>query len=60
MEIKSMRQGIHPQYHEINVTMTDGTEIYRTRFMGVEQKTARDACAYMVKHGQSCLVVSGP
>lgn len=42
------------------VTMTDGTEIYRTRFMGVEQKTARDACSYMVKHGQSCLVVSGP
>ncbi len=42
------------------VTMTDGTEIYRTRFMGVEQKTARSACAYMIKHGQSCLVVSGP
>lgn len=42
------------------VTMTDGSAVYRTRFIGVEQKTARTACAYMVKHGQSCLVVSGP
>lgn len=42
------------------VTMTDGTAVYRTRFMGIDQKTAREACTYMVKHGQSCLVVSGP
>lgn len=25
-----MREGIHPDYHEINIVMTDGTE-YKTR-----------------------------
>ena len=42
------------------VTMTDGSAMYRARFTGLDHKTARDACTYMVKHGQSCLVVSGP
>jgi len=42
------------------VTMPDGSPMYRARFMGLDQKTARDACSYMVRHGQSCLVVSGP
>jgi len=42
------------------VTMADGSPMYRARFMGLEQKTAREACSYMVKHGQSCLVVTGP
>ncbi|MGE4352251.1 MAG: serine hydrolase [Bdellovibrionales bacterium] len=42
------------------VTLTDGTALYRTRFMGIDKKTARNACSYMVKHGQSCLVVTGP
>lgn len=42
------------------ITTADGSPMYRARFMGLEQKMARDACSYMVRHGQSCLVVSGP
>ena len=42
------------------ITMSDGSPMYRARFMGLDQKMARDACSYMVRHGQSCLVVSGP
>lgn len=41
------------------ITMTDGSSIFRARFMGLDEKTARAACSYMVKHGQGCLVVTG-
>jgi large subunit ribosomal protein L31 len=30
MKVLTMKSGIHPDYHEINVIMTDGTE-YKTR-----------------------------
>jgi len=42
------------------VTLSDGSALYRARFMGLDQNTARSACAYMVKNGHGCLVVSGP
>lgn len=39
------------------VTMVDGATVYRARFMGVKQETARAICSYIIKHGQGCLVV---
>lgn len=41
------------------LTMTDGSTIYRARFLGIDQKTARSVCANLVKQGKKCLVVSG-
>jgi D-alanyl-D-alanine carboxypeptidase len=41
------------------VTMKDGTAIYRARFTGLDQNTARQACSYLVRRGQGCLVISG-
>jgi D-alanyl-D-alanine carboxypeptidase len=38
-----------------------GIFMYRARLVGMNEKTARAVCAYMVKHGRSCLTVgSGP
>lgn len=42
------------------VTMTDGTTVYRARFVGLDQATARSICSNLVRKGQNCLVVSGP
>ncbi|MFA6279557.1 MAG: D-alanyl-D-alanine carboxypeptidase [Bdellovibrionales bacterium] len=42
------------------VTMTDGSAMYRARFVGLEQSSARAACAHLVKSGRSCLVITGP
>ncbi len=39
------------------VSASDGNVIYRARFMGMEEKTARSICAYLVKHGQGCMAV---
>ncbi len=39
------------------VSTNEGNIIYRARFMGMEQKIARSICAYLVKHGQGCLIV---
>lgn len=36
----------------------DGNAVYRARFMGIPQHTARSLCAYMVRKGQSCVVVA--
>lgn len=30
MEVRAMKEGIHPDYHEVTVVMTDGTE-FKTR-----------------------------
>ena len=35
-----------------------GVTMYRARLEGVDEKTARSACAYLVRHGQSCLTVA--
>lgn len=50
----------HSEQSLQKISMTDGSAMYRARFMGLEQKTARAACSYMVKHGHGCLVVTGP
>lgn len=39
------------------ITMVDGETVYRARFMGMKQETARAICSYIIKHGQGCLVV---
>ena len=36
-----MKQGIHPDYHEINVIMTDGTEFKTRSCMGKPGDTLR-------------------
>jgi D-alanyl-D-alanine carboxypeptidase len=41
------------------ITMTDGSTIYRARFLGVDQKTARSICSHLLRGGQNCLVISG-
>lgn len=41
------------------LTMTDGSTIYRARFLGIDQQTARAVCSHLVRKGQNCLVVSG-
>jgi len=35
----------------------DGSAVTRARFMGLDQKSARSVCSYIVKHGRGCLVV---
>lgn len=42
------------------VTMTDGSAMYRARFVGLNQTAARSACSHLIRRGQGCLVVSGP
>ncbi len=41
------------------ITMTDGSTVYRARFLGVDKKTARSVCTHLIKSGQNCIVVSG-
>ncbi|HBM90633.1 MAG TPA: D-alanyl-D-alanine carboxypeptidase [Rhodospirillaceae bacterium] len=41
------------------ITMTDGSTVYRARFLGVDKKTARSVCSLLIKTGQNCIVVSG-
>ncbi|NCC03694.1 MAG: D-alanyl-D-alanine carboxypeptidase [Proteobacteria bacterium] len=41
------------------VTMKDGSAVYRARFTGLDQNTARQVCSYLVRRGHGCLVVSG-
>ena len=38
---KAMKKGIHPDYHEINIIMTDGTEFKTRSCMGKEGDTLR-------------------
>ncbi|NTU76354.1 MAG: D-alanyl-D-alanine carboxypeptidase [Alphaproteobacteria bacterium] len=40
------------------VSYSDGSTVYRARFMGMAQNDARSACSYMVRHGQGCLVIA--
>lgn len=35
-----------------------GVTMYRARLEGVDEKVARTVCAYLVRHGQSCLTVA--
>lgn len=42
------------------VTMTDGSSMYRARFIGMEQPNARAACSRLVRSGHGCLVVAEP
>ncbi len=42
------------------ITMTDGSAMYRARFIGMEQANARAACSRLVKSGHGCLVVAEP
>ena len=35
-----------------------GVTMYRARLQGLDEKTARAVCAYLVRHGQSCLTVA--
>ncbi|MGE0109679.1 MAG: serine hydrolase [Bdellovibrionales bacterium] len=51
--LKDARQSLQ------KLTMTDGSTMYRARFLGIDQQTARDVCAHLLKKGQKCLVVSG-
>jgi D-alanyl-D-alanine carboxypeptidase len=40
------------------LTTGSGAIVYRARFLGLEERMARSVCAYLVKHGQNCLVVA--
>ncbi len=40
------------------VQTEEGGIVYRARFVGMEQATARSVCAYIVKKGHGCLVVA--
>lgn len=42
------------------ITLRDGSSVYRARFTGLEQNTARHMCSYLVQRGHGCLVVTGP
>jgi len=37
-----------------------GVTMYRARLEGIDEKTARSVCGYLVHHGQSCLTVAPP
>lgn len=41
------------------LTMSDGSVVYRARYIGMDQQTARAVCTYIVRRGQGCMVVSG-
>src|ERR1700744_2490333 len=38
---QTMKPGIHPEYHEINIVMTDGTQFKTRSCMGKEGDTLR-------------------
>jgi D-alanyl-D-alanine carboxypeptidase len=44
-----------PKVQEVSA---GGVTMYRARLEGVDEKTARTVCAYLVRHGQSCLTVA--
>jgi len=54
--LKPALTGTQPMIQKVQ--MSDGNTVYRARFMGLEQASARSVCAYLVKHGQGCLVVA--
>lgn len=56
--LKPLLDSAEPSLQKI--TMTDGSVMYRARFTGLSQDSARTACAHLVRQGQGCLVVSGP
>ncbi|HAX91757.1 MAG TPA: D-alanyl-D-alanine carboxypeptidase, partial [Rhodospirillaceae bacterium] len=42
------------------ITMTDGSAMYRARFIGLDKTSARSACSQVIRRGQGCLVVMEP
>jgi len=42
------------------ITLRDGSSVYRARFTGLEQNTARSMCSYLINKGHGCLVITGP
>ena len=42
------------------ITMTDGSAMYRARFIGLDKASARSACSQVIRRGQGCLVVMEP
>jgi D-alanyl-D-alanine carboxypeptidase len=40
------------------ITTSAGKTLYRARFSGLNEKMARSVCAYLIRHGQSCMVVA--
>ncbi len=42
------------------ITLRDGSSVYRARFTGLEQNTARHMCSFLIERGHGCLVVTGP
>lgn len=57
-----MKQGIHPEYHEINVVMTDGTSFKTRSTYGKAGETLRldiDSKSHPAWTGQHRIVDSG-
>jgi D-alanyl-D-alanine carboxypeptidase len=59
--IQAMPQLLSNADQVVEKVSIGGILMYRARLVGVDEKTARTVCSYMVKHGQSCLTVgAGP
>lgn len=58
--IRSMRSVLGSAQPSLQkITMTDGSTVYRARFVGLEQASARAICSSLIRKGQGCLVFSG-
>ncbi len=54
----SMPQLIGKSDHILQkVAYSDGSSVYRARFMGMDKETARAICTRMIRGGQNCMVV---
>jgi D-alanyl-D-alanine carboxypeptidase len=47
--------GADPIVQEVSA---GGVTMYRARLQGIDEKVARAVCAYLIRHGQSCLTVA--
>ncbi len=58
LSLSSMLSGTEQSLQKL--TMSDGSVVYRARFTGLEQITARQACSSLIQQGHGCMVVTGP
>jgi len=56
--VRSMPQMLNHAAPAVQEVSAGGVTMYRARLEGIDEKTARAVCAYLVRHGQSCLTVA--
>jgi len=56
--VRSLPQLLGRAAPSVQEVSAGGVTMYRARLEGIDEKTARSVCAFLVRHGQSCLTVA--